>query len=125
MTFNVCQPANSPNLAHIAYPSGIYSNRGGWITFETGSCYGDNNWSSLIPYSQALQGMNAKSLGYNIGATMACWSSDAQCGCYCVTGCVPYVPYGMPGMSGIVLSGQNGRGQRGGHGALKITFVGT
>jgi hypothetical protein len=125
MTFNVCQTANSPNLAHIAYPSGMFSTQGGWITFQTGECWSDTNWSSLMPYSQALQGMNAKSMGYNIGAQMACWASDTQCGCYQQTGCVPYVPYGMPGMSGPVRSGQQGRGQRGGHGALKITFVGT
>jgi hypothetical protein len=125
MTFNVCAPANLPNIAHIAYPAGIFSNSGGWISFETGSCWSDFNWSSLMPYSQALQSMNARSMGYNIGASMSCWSSNTQCGCYEFTGCFPFVPYGMPGMSGLAQVGQNGRGQRGGHGALKITFVGS
>jgi hypothetical protein len=125
MTFNVCNTENSPNIAHIAYPAGIFSKSGGWISFETGGCFSDNNWSSLMPYYQALQGMNGKSMGYNIGATLACWGSGGQCGCYEFTGCFPFVPYGMPGMSGPVRSGQQGRGQRGGHGALKITFVGS
>lgn len=124
MTFWICNVTNNPNLVHIAYPAGIFSDSQGWLVFEDSSCYSDVNWSSIVPYSQAMSAMNGQSMGFTQGATIHCWSTG-QCGCYCETGCYPFQPPGMPGASGPIRAGQNGRGQRGGHGAMKITFIGS
>lgn len=125
MTFWRCDPTNTVNLVHIAYPAGLFSTDGGWITYEDGSCFTDSQFSSLMPYSQAIMGMNAQAMGFNQGAMIHCWASNTQCGCYRDTGCSPHLPPGMPGMSGVTLAGQQSSGQRGGHGALKITFIGS
>lgn len=120
-----CQPIAYYNTIHIAYPDGLFSTQGGWISFEEGCCYTDGQFSSLGPYSQAIMGMNGQAMGYNLQSTMHCWSGNAQCGCYEDTGCHSYLPPGFPGASGNAVSGQQSRGQRGGPGMLKITFIGS
>lgn len=125
MTFWVCDPRNNTNTVHIAYPAGLFSTSGGWISYQDGGCYTDGQFSSIIPYSQAIMGMNAQSMGFNHGAMISCYAGNTQCGCYRYTGCFPYWPPGMPGMSGPTTGNQLGTGHRAGSGALKITFIGS
>jgi len=124
-TFWICNPTNSTNVNHIAYPPGIFSTNGGWISYLTSNCYTDNQFTSIAPFSQALTSMNSRTLGFAQGAMLHCWNGGMQCGCYTNTGCTPTLPYGFPGASSAVTGGQQGYGQRGGHGAIRITFVGS
>lgn len=125
MSFWCCVPdADFSNIVHIAYPAGIFSTNGGWLTYNDGECY-SQQFNSITPYSQALASMNGKSMGYTQGAMMHCWTGNNQCACYEYASWVPHAPYGFPGMTVGIAGGIRSWGQRGGHGALRITFVGS
>jgi len=48
-----------------------------------------------------------------------------MCGCYEMNGCLPTVPYGYPGGPGQFVGDVRDGGTRGGHGAVRIKFIGS
>lgn len=52
-----------------------------------------------------------------------CWSSGSYCGCYETSGCVNEVPVGVPAPGSTPCSSVRDHGLRGGHGAVRISFI--
>lgn len=110
---------------HVKTSPGIFSEKGGNITYtiEGDSGYSSAPGANLHPFISAL---NALSRQPNIGQPPSfCWAGSRACSCYdIVFGCAPILPYGIPGPSANTCGGVRDPGMRGGHGAVRIKFIG-
>jgi len=126
MTFTCCQPSRPCTWHyHVRTSAGIFSEDGVVLTFlgetETHQKQGSG---SDIP--QMLYALNAAARSPSTGHHLSsCWNGSRICGCYFTHGCQPYLPYGVPGIPANTCAGFCDSGIRGGHGAVRIQFLGT
>ena len=84
-----------------------------------GSTVGPSSFSNM---DMAVQGMSrSPTSGMR---SMACWASIRNCTCYEETGCVPYWPVAQPAPMNPPCSGVRTHGYTGGHGAVRIKYLG-
>ena len=80
------------------------------------------NPSSFTNMDAAVQGITrSPTSGHR---SMACWASIRSCGCYEETGCTPFWPIAMPAPFEFPCSGVRTHGYTGGHGAMRIKYLG-
>jgi hypothetical protein len=125
-SFYHCNPECHCSMQdHVAVAPGIFATNGAVLTINrevsTGSA--PNNGDGLYQLLGALN--NAGRSPVIGGHQAACWAGSVGCGCYETWGCVPMLPYGVPGTSGYACSSVRDHGYRGGHGAVRIKFIGS
>lgn len=110
---------------HIETSAGLYSDQGAMITY---SLEGDNPTSvgpTMTGFYGLLTGLNATSRTPEFSHTFnGCWTSRG-CGCYQMSGCQTLLPHGIPGPTGSPCDNVRSYGIRGGHGLVRIRFLGT
>lgn len=109
---------------HVAISPGIFATNGVVLTIqrETSSASANTVGDGLY---QLLGALNAAGRSPVIGGHQAaCWNGSVGCGCYEMWGCVPMLPYGVPGPSAYPCNNVRDHGYRGGHGAVRIKFIG-
>jgi hypothetical protein len=110
---------------HVAVSPGIFARNGVVLTFNRELDSPLSNTSGHGLY-QLLNTLNAAGRSPVIGAYQgACWAGSVGCGCYEAWACTPMLPYGVPGPSGYSCSSVRHSGFRGGHGAVRIKFIGS
>lgn len=108
---------------HVAYPAGMFSQCGGWVTFGTEGDNGYANWSGMGAF-QLINALNALSKSPSSGIPEhSCWNGNRTCGCYEMNGCGHHVPHGMGGMGSVPCPGVRDHGWRGGQGATRIKYI--
>jgi len=122
-----CQCGTRPcaYTQHIATSPGIYSLDGAVVSFSADQDNGMHDWSGgFLP--QLQYAVNAISRRPNQGTHFySCWAVTSACGCYDFHGRTPYVPYGIPGTPPSPCSGMRDHAAMGGHGAVRIKFIGS
>jgi len=126
MTFYCCQPSRPCSWNyHVRTSAGIISEDGVVLTFQGEEDQHHSN-SSGGGFHQLLYTLNAAARSPSMGHGMAaCWSGHRSCGCYETHGCQPFLPYGVPGTPPSPCSGVRDHAIRGGHGAVRIQYIGT
>lgn len=126
-TFYHCNPCcYCTQLYHSAISPGIFAEQGSTITYNTGLDSYDTTGPQMHSWFSMISALNANSRNPQIGRPYmsACWSSRG-CGCYAQTGCLALNPYGVPGTAGTPCDTARDYGTRGGHGLVKIRFIGS
>lgn len=126
ITFYCCQPSRPCTWHyHIQTSAGIISENGAVLTFQ-GEQETHNSQNSGGGLHQLIHTLNAASRSPAQGAPMAaCWVNSRACGCYETHGCMPYLPYGVPGTPASPCSNVRDHAARGGHGAVRIQYLGS
>jgi len=124
-SFYHCNPECHCSMQdHVAVAPGIFSKGGTVLTIqrELDSSSANTVGDGLYQLLGALN--NAGRSPVIGGHQAACWAGSVGCGCYESWACVPMLPYGVPGMSGYSCPNVRDSGYRGGHGAVRIKFIG-
>jgi len=126
MTFtNTAHNANCNRIYHIRTSAGVFSEDGAVLTFQGEDDTGEARNSSPAILQQ-LYALNATARSPSFGKNLtSCWNGSRPCGCYQVLGCVPWLPYGVPGVGASVCCCFCDHGIRGGYGAVRIQFLGS
>ena len=111
---------------HVAVAPGIFGQDGAVLTIQREretvayQCTGDG-------VSQLLGALSLAGRSPSAGGHQAfCWSSGRGCACYQAWGCQAMLPYGVGGLAGTGMdSNIMDFGLRGGHGAVRIKFIGS
>lgn len=110
---------------HVAVPPGIMSKDGAVLTINRDS----NRDQALLPGTGVFQTIGALNLAGRSptlgGHFAAAWAGSRGCSCYEMWGCIPMMPYGVPGTGVSVCVNVRNSGYRGGHGAVRIKFIGS
>jgi len=126
MTFYCCQPSRPCSWNyHIRTSAGIISENGVVLTFqgEEDTHYANSSGGGI---GQLLYTLNSAARSPSAGHFMAaCWSGHRACGCYETHGCQPFLPYGVPGTPPSPCASVRDHAVRGGHGAVRIQYIGT
>lgn len=126
-TFRDCNPCCWCTFQdNVAISPGIFAKSGVVLTINRdgrGNSSAGNTGDGIYQLYGALA-IAGKS-GVLGGFQAACWSSGKICRCYEEAGCVPMLPYGVPGISAIAYPSERDNGTRGGHGAVRIKFIGS
>jgi hypothetical protein len=125
-TYYHCNPCCACSIYdHVQTSAGIFSTQGNLITlnYDADSDYSAVSGQTAFNLPAAL---NALSKSPNMGMNMNyCWNGQRGCGCYEQHGCVAYIPHGVPGTGVIPCGDVCDVGLRGGHGSVRIKFIGT
>lgn len=113
---------------HVTTSPRVFATNGAVITHKY-----DNGNGSMWPGSSTggtvgnfIFSLHAASRDPNMGVPYQyCWTSATFCSCYEAQGCVPLVPYGVPGPGVYPTPEVRDVGQRGGYGLVRITYSGT
>jgi hypothetical protein len=126
MTFMCCQPSRPCTwVYHIQTSAHVISEDGAVLTFQGEEDTHHSNTSGGGLH-QLLHNLNAASRTPSIGNPFsACWSGHRACGCYESQGCIPFLPHGVPGTPASPCSSVRDHAVRGGHGAVRIQYIGT
>lgn len=113
---------------HVRTSAGVFSNCGAIIAHKAendgGSMWSSNGVGSAVGHF--IFSLHAASRDPNIGVPyQACWNSNTICHCYETQGCMPFLPYGIPGPGVYPIPGVRDVGQRGGQGMVRISYNGT
>ena len=125
MSFMGCYPS-CPCQTYIHYPVAamIFSECGGHATVNGESEPEYTMWSGTGQH-QMYYGLAAMSNNPTTGIPWTpCYNSSQGCGCYETFGCYPYTPYGVGGRPPFPCPGIRDHGGRGGHGMIRLTYVG-
>lgn len=123
-TFQNCDHINwCYQSFHVATSPGIFAEDGAVLTFNAGlddgySLGNAGNWHVL------QNALSSSSRVPKEGIPFTPCYTGRVCGCWDWLGSTPYSPYGVPGMPGFPCTNQRGLGTRGGHGAVRIKFIG-
>lgn len=121
-----CNRPNRPcaMVHHVAVSPGLFGEDGAVINVAMEQDVGYANWNGNGIH-QLIFGLNAASRTPSMGLPMnSCWSGARSCNCYAPTGCMTYLPAGVPGIAANNCDGHCAHGWRGGHGAVRIQFIG-
>jgi len=123
--YNHCNSCcNCTHTKHVKTSPGVFSANGAVITFVSETT-GDSHQGPGGYTNPFFSALNATSRHPTYGQQpMFCWSGARICSCYERHGCFPYLPHGIPGPSGEPCSSVRDPGLRGGHGAVRIKFIG-
>lgn len=110
---------------YIAIPPGIFSECGAML-YVNGSMDSDYSQGPTGTYGPPTQmALNSLARDGVYGAWFnTCWNGGRTCQCYEMQGCVPFVPFGMGGPGASPCPSVRDHGWRGGHGAVRIKFIG-
>lgn len=110
---------------YIATAAMVYAECGANIVYTHDADNEHSQWSGNGYHSQA-HGLNfaSKSPVGGIPWTI-CYNGMQACGCYETMGCMPLMPYGVPGNGSFPCPDVRDHGRRGGHGAIRLTYRGT
>lgn len=109
---------------HVKTSPYIFAKDGGMITFLAEISTVSSNPAGAM-YHPFISALNALSRSPGQGQPAAfCWAGARACSCYDMYGCMPLLPHGIPGPSGTPCNNVRDPGIRGGHGAVKIKFIG-
>jgi len=108
----------------IAAPSNLYScGAGSLATYRTENDNRHSNWSGQ-GRRQMVNAVASLSKSPSRGIPFSyCWRSDRSCGCYNMSGCMPFTPIGTGGVPPTPCPGVRDHGIRGGHGGIRIRFI--
>lgn len=110
---------------HVKTSPGVFAEKGGVITFTSEATTGYSN-ASGANYHPFISALNALSRQPSMGQPASwCWSGARACACYESHGCFPYLPHGVPGVGPMACNEVRDDGLRGGHGAVRIKFIGS
>lgn len=102
----------------------IFSDEGALITYQGEGDNPETIGPMFSPWFSLISALNATSRYPQIGRPfMSCWGAR-MCGCRVMTGCLALLPYGIPGSPPHVCGDQRDFASRGGHGLVKIKFIG-
>ena len=108
----------------IPIPPGIVSTCGSYLHIsgpeDSGLSPIPGGWGP--PVQAALNALARDGVYGNWNTT--CWTGSRACGCYEQNGCVPFFPFGMGAPGAAVCDDVRDGGWRGGHGAVRIKFIG-
>jgi hypothetical protein len=125
-TYYHCNPCCACSIYdHVQTSAGIFSTDGNLITlnYDADSDYSATSGQTAYSLPAAL---NALSKSPNMGMNMNwCWSGHRGCGCYELHVCVAYIPHGVPGTGVMPCDNICDVGLRGGHGSVRIKFIGS
>lgn len=109
-------------IYHVAISPGIFATDGAVISYSIEEDNHHSKWSGQ-GHASFMASLSVAS-AHPAGAVpyTACWNSLASCGCYENQGCMPYMPYGVPGLPPTPCTDVRDHGIRGGHGAVRIKF---
>lgn len=109
---------------HVATSAGVFSDEGVVFSYtpQSDSREGGHSGGALVPHNNALDDMSRQPSGHIYNE---CWGHSRACGCYEAEGCIPYVPYGVPGFPAQPCPNVRDHGGRGGQGAVRIKYIGT
>ena len=126
MTFYCCFPSRPCSWNyHVRTSAGIISEDGVVLTFQGEEDTHYSN-SSGGGHGQLQYTLNAAARSPSAGHPMtSCWNGSRACGCYEQHGCQNLLPYGVPGTPPSPCSGVRDHAIRGGHGAVRIQYIGT
>lgn len=106
--------AISPGIFSSTGPTCVRFMRAGW-PYDGWARHGSYGYNLAV---SSLEGQ------YPTSNRVECWTSGSNiCGCYEWSGCV-LGGTGFPGTTGHPCPGVRSAGQKGGHGAIKVTFYG-
>jgi len=122
-----CERSNAPCCYqyYIATSPGVYAEDGAVITYqmEHDSVYSLGPGNGIHQFQFAIA---STSRTPDWGMPLAgCWNGSRACGCYESHGCVTYMPHGVPGLPPHPCAGVRDHAIRGGHGAVRIQFIGS
>ena len=114
------------HVYHTATSPRIFSEEGAIITYQADADNPETSGPQMGPYFSLVSALNATSRSPQIGRPWAgsCWQSR-MCGCYVMSGCLTLLPYGVPGTAPHPCDSARDFGSRGGHGLVKIRFIGS
>lgn len=108
-----------------AVPAGYYSNKRSLAITDNDGSHGPGYPNGAGGEGTVL-GLSALSPQPNMGFyTMACWSSHSLCQCYENMGCAGMTAPAHGGAPGMPCSSVRNHGWRGGHGVVRIKFIGS
>lgn len=110
---------------HVAVSPGIFGTDGAVLTIgrEVSTDYQNGTGAGVHQLIGALAATGRSPvLGH---PNTSCWAGSNACGCYESWGCVPMLPYGVPGPTSYACQSVRDNGARGGHGAVRIKFIGS
>ena len=109
---------------HIPLSPGLAGDSGAVLVGQPDGDTGSSKWSGQ-GMTQALHSLNVAGKNSVRGGIWAsCWAGAGSCGCYESNGCGTFMPVGVPGAGASPCGEVRDGGVRGGHGAVKITFIG-
>ncbi len=110
---------------HVKTSPALFATNGGNITYNYGveQRYSNGSGANYHPFITALNAMSRQPTQGQPASF--CWASARACGCFEYHGCMPYLPHGIPGPSSLPCSDTRSHGLRGGHGAVRIKFIGS
>ena len=110
---------------YIATAAMVYAENGAHIAYTHDADNEHSQWSGNGFHSQSYA-INAasKSPAGGIPWTI-CYNGHQACGCYETLGCMPLMPYGVPGAGPFPCPDVRDHGKRGGHGAIRLTYKGS
>lgn len=113
---------------HVTTSPRVFSTNGAVISHKydngSGAMWGASSTGGTL--GNFIFSLHAASRDPNMGVPYkACWSGDTFCSCYEAQGCVPLMPYGVPGPGVFTVPNVRDVGQRGGYGLVRITYNGT
>lgn len=112
-------------IYHTAISPGIISEDGAVLSWMSNcdsginAATGSGAWETLYSLGLATKRPN------NMHVPSGCWMGNKHCGCYESHGCSRYMPPGVPGAP--FMNGDSnvcGHGIGGGHGMMRIKFIG-
>lgn len=108
---------------HMQTPPYISTATGAQVSFLTAEDrhYAPTNGSPIANYQHAM-GTLSRNPVRGIQQEF-CWTSGRHCNCYPWNSCRTQLSAGFPGVSGTSCDGHRDYGQRGGMGAIRITFI--
>lgn len=114
------------NVYHTRTSPKIFSEEGALVTYQAEADSYDTVGPQFGPWFSLVSALNATSRSPEIGRPFmaACYNSR-MCGCYVMTGCLNLLPYGIPGTAPHTCENARDFGSRGGHGLVKIKFIGS
>lgn len=110
-------------LYHVAVSPGVFARDGTWVTYSIEQDNEHSKWSGqgIASFLNALGAAGTRPTGGN--PYSSCWAGISSCGCYENQGCMPYMPYGVPGLPPVPCTDVRDHGIRGGHGAVRIKYI--
>lgn len=126
MTFtSTAHNAHCNKIYHVRTAAGIFSEDGAVLTFN-GEGDAQNKRDAGSSIMQQLYALNATARSPSFGQQLSsCWTGSRICGCYNSFGCTVNLPYGVPGVGASLCANFCDPGIRGGHGAVRIQFLGS
>lgn len=109
---------------HVAVSPGVIGTDGAVITYGVENDSGTGRWSGQ-GYSSFAFALSAAGRLPTMGVPFTtCWNGQVSCGCYENHGCQVVLPVGVPGLPPHPCSSVRDHAIRGGHGAVRIQFIG-